>query len=403
MMPGAIRHPATASMEDADDAELAKPIPGKSTGMRKPPVVNDDEEDEETEDNEQVENGPVGSVLAGAAIGAAGGYAMNPTAAGALKGSTIGIGAGLAHGIASSRVAAKKRRKKLPEGVTNSTQESEMNLKPEERAELVSNLTTNCDCWKYEGSDGVLNAMPDEQLVTVYNQAKALEDIVPVINQIAEDFGVDQSVTLDRLPQTLIANAVAAFDGSGEGGGEGDTRANGEGDDPDADYNDDGLEGEEEGEYDGDNQEQGSTMISDPQTKGKGVVKNQRRKPMTTNQWLATAPPDVQVVVRNALRRDAEEKEKLIETITSNANNEFSDEELLAMNTDQLRPIAKLASVTRNRAAAPKKNGHNRAANYFGIQGAAAPVFNEVNDEDLLEVPTMNQEDWAQNAKDTRN
>ncbi len=337
--------PVHAEAQKRFNHEMQKPIPGKATGMKKL-VDNEDEEMDEGEEG--------------------GDETMN----------------------------------------ANSTQENEMKLKPEERAELVGNLTTNCDCWKHEGSDKVLNAMPDEQLVAVYNQSSSLREILPVLNQIATDFGVDaDKTTLADLPQTLVANAMASFDGSHDGGGS-DTRANGAGDDPDGDYDTEGdserME-DEEGDYEGDeqtddNHQQAKTGVHNTQRKP-----TRRNKPMTTNQWLATAPPEVQVVVRNALAIDEQRKEELIEAITANANNPYSEEQLYSMNTLQLEPLAQLAA----KPQAPVRNQNNKprqsVANFYGAQGAprqTAPVNNAFEPEEgLLEVPTIN---WSENAKETR-
>lgn len=122
---------------------------------------------------------------------------------------------------------------------------------------------------------------------------------------------------------------------------------------------------------------------------------------MTVNQWLATAPPEVQVVVRNAMQRDAEDKDNFIQEIVANVNNPYTDEMLQSMTTEQLRPLAQLArQPVRNRANA-SANPRYPVANYYG---ASTPVNNaakksEYSTDDLLIPPVIN---WKENAEALR-
>ena len=109
---------------------------------------------------------------------------------------------------------------------------------------------------------------------------------------------------------------------------------------------------------------------------------------MTTRDWMAAAPPEIQVIVRNALRVDEERKAQFIEVITANANNPYSPEQLNMMTTEQLEPLSRLAEtpkpVVHNNARReiadffteparkPVVNGRGRA----DFRGAAAPINN---------------------------
>lgn len=274
-----------------------------------------------------------------------------------------------------------------------------MNLTPEDRSEIVKDLTSNCDSWKFEKSEELLNNMSDEQLLAIGIQNNVLNEAAFAINQIRKDFELPEDMALNALPEALseiVANA-AAFDRSGEAGAEA-KRANGkEGDEYEEDEGSEMESSEGEGEYAGDT---GETGVSNQKSNSKKPSKD-RRKPMTVNQWLATAPPEVQVVVRNAMQRDAEDKDNFIQEIVANVNNPYTDEMLQSMTTEQLRPLAQLArQPVRNRANA-SANPRYPVANYYG---ASTPVNNaakksEYSTDDLLIPPVIN---WKENAEALR-
>jgi len=118
---------------------------------------------------------------------------------------------------------------------------------------------------------------------------------------------------------------------------------------------------------------------------------NQRKpKKVTLNEWMETAPPEVQEAVREAQVVVQNERTKLIESITANEANEYDENELKAMPMPQLRKLAKIAGIGSVENAFEQAQ---RRPNYSG-QGDAAPIKNEDGSEDneVLEVPVMNFE-----------
>jgi len=107
---------------------------------------------------------------------------------------------------------------------------------------------------------------------------------------------------------------------------------------------------------------------------------NKAKKPMTTNEHIATLPPEVQEMVRNGLEATEAEKNKLITTITANAQNPFTKEELAGKSLKELRGLAQLAA-----SAAPQEH---RLPNYSGMGDPAINSGKSV--QPALEVPTMN-------------
>lgn len=124
------------------------------------------------------------------------------------------------------------------------------------------------------------------------------------------------------------------------------------------------------------------------------AAKKPAKKPVkkpTAKEWLEEAPEEVQVVVRNAIRIDNEEKTGLIAKIVANTNNPYSKEQLATMTTEQLRPLAKLATP-----AVHNGNGENRVRGLFApnFVGSAAPTGNQAEDEEEgLPLPTIN---WSE-------
>lgn len=107
-------------------------------------------------------------------------------------------------------------------------------------------------------------------------------------------------------------------------------------------------------------------------------------KPMTANEWLEQAPPEIQHTINRALNFEAARKEELVKQITENERNTFTEDQLNAMAPEQLESIASLAT--------PPKQETKTAQPMF--QGAAAPVGNvapveNVDRNDTLPLPVM--------------
>lgn len=271
----------------------------------------------------------------------------------------------------------------------NEDEEGEdMQLNAQERTELVDNLIANCASWQFEGADEVLNALPDENLIALNTDNNLYRESSVVFNQLQKTFNLNGDMLIADVPKALkrlVTNAPgAAYDGSGGGD------IVGKGGEEDEEQRDDDRGGENEDDSELDESDGEGEYAGDQQTKDshQGQTRNQRNKPMTTREWMAAAPPEIQVIVRNALRVDEERKAQFIEVITANANNPYSPEQLSMMTTEQLEPLSRLAEtpkpVVHNNARReiadffteparkPVVNGRGRA----DFRGAAAPINN---------------------------
>ena len=103
---------------------------------------------------------------------------------------------------------------------------------------------------------------------------------------------------------------------------------------------------------------------------------------MTVDEYIAKAPDAIQDMLRNGMASHKADKKRLINTITANDQNSYTDEQLEVKSLDELQKIAALAVNSEN--PAPR-----RPANYGG-QGETVPTGNEK--EEALAVPTMNFE-----------
>lgn len=103
-------------------------------------------------------------------------------------------------------------------------------------------------------------------------------------------------------------------------------------------------------------------------------------KPVTAQDYVQSAPKEIQEMLRNGLDMLNEEKAKLVEAIMANAQNEFSKEELSSRPLGELRRMARLA------APAHQENHTQSRSNYAG-QGHV-PTGNR-EEETPLVMPVM--------------
>ncbi len=83
-------------------------------------------------------------------------------------------------------------------------------------------------------------------------------------------------------------------------------------------------------------------------------VKND--KPQTVDEFLATAPKEIQETIQNSLKATNEQKDRLIELITKNEKNTFTKEVLKEKKLEELQAIANLACDAKEVEEAVTKN-----------------------------------------------
>lgn len=118
----------------------------------------------------------------------------------------------------------------------------------------------------------------------------------------------------------------------------------------------------------------------DPPTVTTVTVTKEPTKPATLEEYVSSAPPEIQEVLRNSTQLLNEEKTKLVATITANKNNTFTKEYLDQRPLGELRGMARLCAM-------PAQSSSRPAADYSGM----APITdNTSGDEPVLQMPVMN-------------
>ena len=212
-------------------------------------------------------------------------------------------------------------------------------LNRDERKELITALVTNCAGWDADDVELLVNMGNDK----LYSHA---ENCYQLTANEEEDSG---------LPDTLNPSSTQELESSAT---------------------DEGWD-EEEPE-DGD---QGESVASTVQKTDDQPVKKKDEEEsgegnVTENQWLQFAPPRIRSVVINAMNFEHTKKQQLVETITANRRNRFSDSYLMTKGVEELEAMADLAGVRQQQ-------------NFIGAAGG--PVFNEssIDRDDILTIPVL--------------
>lgn len=223
-----------------------------------------------------------------------------------------------------------------------------------EREEVINELfnqSSSTGLWQEKDRELLMNAklFPSRKLVGLLEQAVVVNEYV-------------QHLAAQNEDQTNNAVKVSVEDEDTEDDEE---------DEEDVEMEDDDTE--EEGAEPPVKNKKGTKSVKRPTT-------NKAVKPMSLQDWMAQAPPEVQSVVANAQKVLKEERDALINRITANKSNKLTKEALEGMSMDLLRPIAEslAPTVTANWAgAAPATN-------------SASATQDSISQDDLLLVPTLN-------------
>ncbi len=138
----------------------------------------------------------------------------------------------------------------------------------------------------------------------------------------------------------------------------------------------------------------GETPPADPPT----PEGNEEKKPVTADEYVANAPPEIREMLDSGLASCREEKQRLIGQITANEANEFTPEFLAEKSLEEIRLIAKLA-VNQNPQALQETTPETPLpSRWVGSAGSGAPMTNASKEEALV-APTMNFGKEEENGK----
>lgn len=238
------------------------------------------------------------------------------------------------------------------------------------RKDIIEFIVVNCDCGPTGGPEATRNMLKHRGTEELLENKKNLLDIITA-NVKAEGSFADVSRGEGREVQV-----------GGEGHGAADEVTYREEEDPDL--------------------EEGTVRAK----KGRGGddTTDNRRGPMTRDEWMAAAPPEVREVVRNAEHRDNQENLALQRQITLIANNQPRQKKQLILN--QLKGIKTkkglqtLYALIMPTESMTSNEGSEHIEQVFA--GAGAPqtdvTSNQASD-DLLIAPTIN---FAEEHQETR-
>jgi hypothetical protein len=198
-------------------------------------------------------------------------------------------------------------------------------LTTNQRSEIITHLTTNCECWKHAGDKEILAAFSDEKLTQLKSAADKEQQAYDVANAAVNGFQDGQGNAFRINPETgkwekgkvpvkkPVLNA--------------------------------GPEDEEEEEDDDEEEEEAPAARN--RGKGKGTrnkVKEEeeprRRRPQTIDQVIRTLPEHLQKTIRNAQEVETREKVQIINQLLVNvaaADRPAQQERLMNRDLEDLR------------------------------------------------------------------
>lgn len=233
-----------------------------------------------------------------------------------------------------------------------------LTLNEDQKVEAIRSLVVNCDGWDEEDIDLLVNFDDEKLMQHVVNCAELIENM-------EEDDGIPASMDTGGPGEKSSAATTEGWDEEiTDKGDQGDNLAATEQDknkdQPKRCHDEEGNE------------------IKCPENESTAQGENVQNE----RQWLSSAPPRIREVVINALRFEQGQKDQLIETITANQSNRFTDEYLHSLSTRELEGIAALATQ-------PVVNRAGKIVqDYSGAAGG--PVLNETVDRnDVLTIPTI--------------
>lgn len=224
------------------------------------------------------------------------------------------------------------------------------------KTDAIAYLTANCACWK--GEEKTLEQFTDNKLVELVEADKKAKADAVVANAVTEAFGDEVSeLTANEMPAFLKKKVVAKSAAP-----------------------DDEEDDEEEEE---------------PAMNKKKPVTNSR--PKTAEEWLDTAPPEIQSAVRNAMAVESRQKRALVEQLTANVKD--AKRKAAFVTNLMKKDLGELSDLLALRGDPTPAVNEYVSPVYFGAAGAAPPTVNvDYDRSDFLPLPTIN---YAELAKQT--
>lgn len=226
--------------------------------------------------------------------------------------------------------------------VDDDTNHGETKMTEQERKAMVDSIIANCDCWE-EADRETLNKFPDARLTKEKERVDKALQRTAVVNAALKGFTDPGGAThtWDEAQAKWVTKPAPA------------------------------KKAEEE-------------------TPAVNAAAAAPPKPQTTDEWLASAPAEVQSAVRNAMALEAAEKQRIIGELTAHITNEENKKQVAATLNGQ--SLEQLRIMHLMKPAATQQPAFNYTGAAAPGQPAAAqqPAFDK---NDVLPLPTMN---WAE-------
>lgn len=246
-----------------------------------------------------------------------------------------------------------------------------MKLTAKQRQETINFLTTNCSCWKEEGSKELLADFSDERLIGL----KTATESALALNELVTDLGDEaDEVTINEIP-AFIKKKMDAKDEEDDAKNKAKNKAkNAKTKNAKTKNVDDEMLDTEDEEVETGN-------------------KTKNKKP-TANEWLENMPDELKPVWNAATEIEATERKRLLGQLTTNTSKEFAGKYAKA-NLSDLRDL--VANTSGKKDTNDEPTGNNGPLSIYP-NANPAPTVNrsyDPNDKDMLALPKM---DYSKSA-----
>jgi hypothetical protein len=240
------------------------------------------------------------------------------------------------------------------------------------RSATINRLVTNCRCWA-NGREQ-LEAMSDSQLRMLAANARRCPECGSMVS--------DDDEECPNCGADLTENAKTDGSNSDDANDNGSIQAGGEEDDDnknDEDWDDD-------------------TEADVPRRKNpaRATPTGNRRSTVTVNEWLGSAPPQIQDAVRNAMEIEQRERAHLVNQLVANVA-DAGKKKRLAANL-MTKPLVELRDMVlmlpqqapRRQVGAFPYTGQQVEPLFIGNAGSPGSRQPEEDKNDFLPLPSMN-------------
>lgn len=409
--PGSGPHPSSVARSSSEKATNASAKAFKSNSIDDHAKAND-EHMAAAKDHETAAHASMAKAMEAAHSGNAGAAANH---LGVAKDHVAKAGAhkvmAMAHDHAMTTANSSGINQLTRNLLTELKQENEMTLTPQQKAEAVKFLTTNCDCWK--NGEAALNSLPDDNLAKlvvkekkVKEQAKAYAERDKIANA-AEEYAEKNQLVFNAEAGEFVSNKpmLAAGDECPECGTKLTAKDVKTGKCHDC--------GEALSDAEDDSQTENTVNEKTKNVSNDKGVSNNNKKGQTLQQWEDSMPPAARAVWNSAKNVEKRERTRLLKNLKTIVDNEPNQarKEMIINKTKQARTVSDLEELLTLVAPVANQNqSHDRNDPFSGLDDDttiypgdpySTPIGNADMDENDVLIPART--DFVKLAEERRN